>query len=308
MEEDLKNFPCVEKDDLNTTGVLLSDEIKYYAQKYDMIKPFNEKNGLKPSGYELHLGEEYALGGIRKKLSPEPGKDELIIPPFEVAVLSTDEIINLPRFIIARWNLRVKKVYEGLLWTGALQVDAGWVGRLYCPVYNLSSKPVVLKLRERIVLMDFVKTTPYTKEKCGDNDYLRPPRRTTLEDYNWGLESGLYTHAAKKLEDIEKRVNALTPLLGIIFTCIAILFAICTIFASSADNLSKITDIPSYIIILVAIWIISIFLSLWKFGINIILEVKDDKGFKWLKKAILIYVIFSSISILFLVGKQLCLF
>jgi deoxycytidine triphosphate deaminase len=113
--------------------VLLSDEIKHYAEKYYMVYPFKECN-LKPAGIRLCLGSEYARGGKLMKLYSEPDKDELVIPPFDVAIISTEEVINLPRFIIARWNLRVSLVYEGLLWTGALQVDPGWCGPLFCPI------------------------------------------------------------------------------------------------------------------------------------------------------------------------------
>lgn len=185
-------------------AVLLSDEIKAYVERYNMIDPFEPRN-LKPAGCELTLGEDYAIGGKLRKLYPEPGKDELVIPPFEVVIISTKEKINLPQCIIARWNLRVRWVYEGLLWTGALQVDPGWSGILYCPIYNLSSKDVVLTLGKPVVLMDFVKTTPF---KEGESlTYPHPPKRKDLSDYNWKLESALYTEAAQRINGFNDRIN-----------------------------------------------------------------------------------------------------
>ena len=238
MEKDsqkkCEELKCLEVDKYpgSAPGVLLSHQIKYYATKHSMISPFDPEK-LKPAGYRLCLGQDYAIGGKLKKLYSEPGKNELTIPPFEVAIISTNETINLPRFIIARWNLRVSLVYEGLLWTGALQVDPGWCGPLYCPIYNLSSEEVTLRLGEPIVLMDFVKTTPFKKGES--KEYRRPPERKSLRDYNWRLRSALFTEAAEKINEIESRVNRVENLIGLTFTSIAILFAALSILVTSRN-------------------------------------------------------------------------
>jgi len=39
-------------------GVLLSDEIIFYADNHNLIQPFYREN-LKPAGYELTVGDEY---------------------------------------------------------------------------------------------------------------------------------------------------------------------------------------------------------------------------------------------------------
>ena len=52
----------------------------------------------------------------------------------------------MPRFLIGRWNIRVTVAYKGLLWVGGPQVDPGWVGHLFCPIYNLSDQEVNFKL------------------------------------------------------------------------------------------------------------------------------------------------------------------
>lgn len=227
-------MPCPERDDYQsaTPGVLLSHEIKHYAKNHRMIEPF-DPDLLKPAGYKLTLGKDYAIGGELKELSNEPGKNTLEIPPFEVAIISTGEVINLPRFIIARWNLRVDLVYEGLLWTGALQVDPGWCGRLYCPIYNLSNEKVTLKLGQPVCLMDFVKTTPY--EKGNSKDYDRPPKLQNLREYNYKLKSALSTEAAQKIDKVESKVSKIESLIGLFFTSIAILFTALAILVTSRN-------------------------------------------------------------------------
>ena len=167
-----------------------------------MIDPFEELN-LKPAGYELSIGDEYILGGERKTLTKD---GEIRIPPFNVVVIKTAETINLPRYLIARWNVRVKWAYQGLLWVGAAQVDPGWVGHLFCPIYNLSNKPVVIRAGDPIALMDFVTTTPFNPDES--KEYKRPPKRVLLREYNVAdLRSALYELADVKLGEFDKRIG-----------------------------------------------------------------------------------------------------
>lgn len=58
----LEGYPCLDKDPLHTVGVLLSNEIEYYAINHKLIDPFN-LNNLKPAAYELTVGDEYSRGG-----------------------------------------------------------------------------------------------------------------------------------------------------------------------------------------------------------------------------------------------------
>jgi len=263
---------CPEVDDFGTHGILLSDEITHYAEKHKMIIPFRKEN-LKPAGYKLTLGEEYAIGGEIKTLKDEPGKNILSIPPFQVVIISTKETINLPRFILARWNLRVKKVYDGLLWTGALQVDPGWCGRLHCPLYNLSNETVTLRLHEPVVLMDFEKTTPFS-DKETIVKYPRPPKHSKLQDYNWKLKSALFSYATEQVDMMRDRMdkfenkidllaNRFHSTLGIIFTTLAIIVATIAIFVTTT-NKSFALDSSIWIYVSMAISIFALYFSLSK--------------------------------------------
>ncbi|MGE4063734.1 MAG: hypothetical protein AB7E79_10245 [Rhodospirillaceae bacterium] len=199
----------------NTHGVLLSDEIAFYAHNHDLLTPFDSEK-LKPAGYELTIGDEYFLSGEFCKLDSkdkEPAK--VIIPPFEVAVLKTAEVLCLPHYMIARWNIRVRHAYAGLLWVGGPQVDPGYVGHLYCPIYNLSDKPVTLYAGDRIALIDFVKTTPFDVAKKGKDPLLKtypfPPQRVVMEDYGIDeLRSALFTKAGAKLVEFEEEMRNLS--------------------------------------------------------------------------------------------------
>ncbi len=161
MQEDI-----LEEDQRKSRGgwhgaVLLSDEIEYYSTKVvpPLIDPFHQEH-LRAARYNLTLGSHARLGGVDVVIAENA---PLKIAPYQMAIVSTYEKLNLPRFLIARWALKVSSVYEGLLWVGALQVDPGWSGELFAPVYNLADREVVLDYRKELFAMDFVKTTPFRK-------------------------------------------------------------------------------------------------------------------------------------------------
>ena len=238
----LEGYWCPERDEREpkAVGVLLSDEIEYYVNLCRMIDPFEPNNLLSAAGYELTVGDEYSLGGESKKLSEG---EEIRIDAFQVAIIKTRETLNLPRFIIARWNIRVRWAYKGLLWVGGPQVDPGWVGRLCCPIYNLSDKPVTIRYGDPIARMDFVTTTSFNKASAK-HEYKRPPKRILFEDYKpEELKSALYTEAKresirsssgpKRIETIETQVNTFV---GVTITVFTVLFAVLALFVSPTEK------------------------------------------------------------------------
>ncbi len=220
-------------------GVLLSDEIEHYVGSFKMIDPFTTRN-LKSAGYELTVGDEFVLGGKKEELKKD---GEIRIPPFNVVVIKTGETINLPRFLIARWNVRVRWAYEGLVWVGGPQVDPGWIGHLFCPLYNLSDKVVVLRYGDPIALMDFVTTTPFNAGKSVE--YPRPPKRVLLEEYRAAelrsaLYSTLYIEAKRHIEEIERETGnkidrlekSMEFFVGTVLVIITVLFAVLGVFTT----------------------------------------------------------------------------
>ena len=162
-------------------AVLLNDEIQrlceHEDERFRLIVPFQSQL-LKPARYQLTLGDEARVDGELRRISKE---EPLVIRPHQVAIVRTFEKLNIPRFLIARWNLRVDMVYRGLLWVGALQVDPGWVGYLPCPLYNMSDQPVNLYLGEPVFTIDFVRTTPFRAMSCkryGRREFPNPELRT----------------------------------------------------------------------------------------------------------------------------------
>lgn len=139
-------------------GVLLSDRIEHYCgRKFQLISPF-EKKYLRPAGYSLRVGDNYAINGETRDLR---SGGPFVIEPYQVAIIQTVETLNLPNFLIGRWNIKVALAYEGLLWVGGAQVDPGFRGLLSCPIYNLSTKSLELRHGDELAAIDFVTTTPF---------------------------------------------------------------------------------------------------------------------------------------------------
>lgn len=183
------------------SGVLLRDEITYFAKTFKMIDPFREEL-LKPAAYHLTVGGSAAQDGRILAMS-HGGSIE--IAPFGVAVVQTAETINLPRFLVARWNIKVSLAYDGLMWVGGPQVDPGWLGRLSCPVYNLSSKPVLLQFGDELAVIDFVATSQYKSVVWNQQPgwkYRRPPKRVLFEEYRPGRVVSGVTEQLRRQDEV----------------------------------------------------------------------------------------------------------
>jgi deoxycytidine triphosphate deaminase len=270
----LESLPEIPFDDHRPRGVLLSDEIEHYATTYKMIDPF-DLSKLKAARYELSVGSLYSIGGKNYELIDEPGKNVITIEPFEVAVIQTFERLNLPHFIIARWNIRVKWAYQGLLWVGAAQVDAGYKGYLDCPIYNLSNKPVTLYRGTELAVIDFVTTTPPTKRSVEFKYDALARSRILFEEYEPDqLESALAKLAREKITGFEKRIDEIqgtvSNSVGVILTAIGVLVAVLALFVGGQTKILA-SFSPSLIVSSIAL--VVAFLSL--------VNSKRSAGMRW---------------------------
>ena len=187
--------------------VLLADEIKKLCDGTNgsaMIEPFVPSQ-LRPASYQLTLGDQAHVGGEHRRVDHSYG---IVLEPHQVAVVCTREKLRIPRYLIARWSLRVTNIYEGLLWTGGPQVDPGWEGPLFCPVYNLAERTVVLKYGDPLFTIDFTRTTPITDEirrlkntPKYSKIWFTPQRRTLSEHDSHRLHSAPY-EALRELREL----------------------------------------------------------------------------------------------------------
>lgn len=284
--------PQAASDNIINGAVLLSDQIEKYSMdpSINLISPYNHDN-LKPASYKLTIGDEYSIGGKYRKLTKD---DRIVVQPFDVVIIKTKEELHMPRDLIARWNIRVTLAYEGLLWVGGPQVDPGYEGNLYCPIYNLSDQEVILEMDESIATIDFIKTTPFSNECITFNQ-----KRGSFKDYNTSLRSGLYTNVSQRLDKIDAIVGRYTslffPVIGLLFTLTVINTAVLSMLITS----SKINNqtFPRWMYINLAISILALGVA----AFSIASGFKVFKVYTHTKKVEAFPIIFKAIVFLLLV-------
>ncbi len=176
--------------DPDTRGVLLSDRIQFYAQRVRLINPLNTKN-LRPASYNLSLGKQFYKEGKVQQLN---NGDILTLPPNDIIFVTTEEVLQIPHYMIGRFNLIFRLVYQGVLLGTGPQVDPGYRGPLYCPLYNLSDQEVQIAQGDRFATIDFMKTTTFAENDrrlasiLTEDDLHKTFNREELKGYqNIGL-------------------------------------------------------------------------------------------------------------------------
>lgn len=212
--------------DPDTRGVLLSDRIKFYCEKVHLIEDFKEEF-LQPACYTLHVGSKFYLND--KEIYPNEN-GEIKIPENGLLYFRVKEKINLPYYMIACHDLRVKQVYRGLLVGRGLQVDPGYSGYINYPIFNFTYDEKILKVGDEIGSIHFIKTTPFGDGKVdasikteqdlrkvqvnGINNYeckkFREVPDRSIPDYWIGGETHISAvlKLAENLEEFKERIDA----------------------------------------------------------------------------------------------------
>ncbi len=141
-------------------GILLSDHIDELCDAGLLIGKGYDRKYLRRAAYTLTIGNEYIDSeGMHQRLTEE--RDTFVFKKNSIVYVSIAEELNLPYYVIARFNLRVKWVYDGILLGTGPQVDPGFRGRLSCPLYNLTNLDLTIKRGQEFATIDFEKTTTF---------------------------------------------------------------------------------------------------------------------------------------------------
>jgi len=110
------------------------------------------KNGVV---IDLRLGAEYFLSGEKyaKKLSE--AYPYLTINSGEFALLTTYEIIHVPKDLIGFISMRFSKKSGGLINISGFHVDPGYNGIIIFSVYNAGPKPLTLEFKDDVFMITF---------------------------------------------------------------------------------------------------------------------------------------------------------
>jgi deoxycytidine triphosphate deaminase len=109
----------------------------------------------------MTIGPEYVDSKGKEGTLDRKKRSFFYMEPNSIVYVSPAEQLNLPYYIVARFNLRVKWVYKGILLGTGPQVEPGFVGRLSCPLFNLTGQKVKIRLGDEFATIDFERTSEF---------------------------------------------------------------------------------------------------------------------------------------------------
>lgn len=186
----------------NDRGILLSNRIHELCEQKLLIAEGYKPDNLRPASYTLRIGDDYIDSeGNKRSLSDE--EDTIVFKKNSIVFVSTKEKLNLPYYVIARFNLRVNWVYDGILLGTGPQVDPGFAGFLSCPLYNLTNSDITIRREQDFATIDFEKTTALI-----DSDEMKELIEKATDKHLEGL--GDETYSFYKLPPLKPLQNRKT--------------------------------------------------------------------------------------------------
>ncbi len=149
--------------------ILTYDELKKLISlgrlRIDPLYP----DTVRENGLDLRIGGEYAIyayeGVVIKPCELDDAKhlfrvvkaDEVVIPPRNFVLLTTEEYVKMPEDVVGLANLRSTLARLGLVIPPTV-VDVGFEGNITIEVVNMSPNTIVLKRGARFLHLILVKT------------------------------------------------------------------------------------------------------------------------------------------------------
>ncbi|MBR3602252.1 MAG: hypothetical protein IKL49_08040 [Lachnospiraceae bacterium] len=182
------NSSCFQK----MAGILTSEEIVRYGL-VDYSPDENPTDRLKPTTFDLTMGEGHFVysgegdGKAKKWNLFYIGEDDemeklnenhqpsnqykrqndvkirtLSIPPYGAALIQLRETVDTysvvekhKKIVVGRFDLKLGSVHKGIISQQATQVEPYYRGKLFCFIYNLSSRVIDIKHGDKIATIEF---------------------------------------------------------------------------------------------------------------------------------------------------------
>ncbi len=118
--------------------------------KSNLLIPGYQPERIKYGAYELGLGGETVITPARRWRATKSWKanEKVVIPPGQMAMLITEEPVNVPLDAMAFISMKAGKKLGGLINISGFHVDPGFKGKLKFSVYNAGSRDAVLEVAQ----------------------------------------------------------------------------------------------------------------------------------------------------------------
>lgn len=128
---------------------------------------------IKHGAYELSLGKEVFITSENVKRRLAPG-EQVAVPPGQMALLLTDEFVQVPKDAMALLSIKSTHKLRGLINVSGFHVDPGFCGHLVFAVYNAGPNPVPLTRGAAVFLiwyasLDRETDRPYAGSHLGQD-------------------------------------------------------------------------------------------------------------------------------------------
>lgn len=172
----------------------------------------------------MQLGNEYYYAGEIRRLE----KDNLFlkIEPYDYAIVSCKEEIQLPRDVAANFGLTVGLFCQGIILSNGQQVDPGFRGTLFCLLFNTSNRVVIIKKNSHYATIEFTKMLDFSSGYKGR--YL--DKKDIIEYIPPNVMQGAINELKKEIEELKTESRSMQTVyigvIGIIVAAISILLVV----------------------------------------------------------------------------------
>jgi dCTP deaminase len=143
-------------------SVLVDRNIRELVNSNGLVEPFDE-SCLQAASYDLRVGRQYVRGGQVELLADSAPTYRL--EPGDFAILTSLESLNLPLNIVGHNGLVSYWARRGLVTLFSPQIDPGFQGILYVPVFNAGDAAIPVTVGDKFFTVEFLRTT--TKASYG---------------------------------------------------------------------------------------------------------------------------------------------
>jgi deoxycytidine triphosphate deaminase len=174
-------------------------------------------NGVEASvgtaSYDMQLGDEYYLYDEKPpdgQSMRSRGKGGIVIPPNGLLMCTMHETLKLPPDIVGHLSLKVPLLMKGIMMASQSQIDAGYEGRIFGMLYNLSQRDVCLRDRSPVLKLELIRLEQATSKPYNNSisktatlqTYIDRPLISSLVEIRENAKS-----AVKEVQEAKKTLN-----------------------------------------------------------------------------------------------------
>jgi deoxycytidine triphosphate deaminase len=224
-------------------SVLTHESIKEYILRDQLIENYSD-DSIEGASYDLKLGKKYIKNGITIEITPPSAGIKL--EPGEFALLTSFEKINMPLNLVGHNGLMSKWARQGLVSLFSPQIDPGFKGFLFVPVYNAGDADISIPLEDKIFTLEFIKTDK--EAKFGWSEPTHHGTQDNISTYSNvpKMSKPIFADIDKldhkidmlenNLANLKDKVNSKVTNTSIILAAVAIVISIIPTFKSLVNN------------------------------------------------------------------------